>query len=177
MTASLPPRCGGSRSAPCQFTMISPISWRDALRSRPTESSTLGLQRRRVALACPGGSGRATRHPFGPALSNPGSAVALWAAPGAFDLRVESRSTRRCNRVHFWGAARGPRPAGPARRARVCCAAFVNRLCCCRWILPSQPPPIVDSAVDSADSMIFSVPRTGAPEPTNLRPARELGKI
>ena len=33
------------------------------------------------------------------------------------------------------------------RDGRRSARAFVNRLCCCRWTLPSQPPPTVESAV------------------------------
>ena len=156
MTDSLPPRCGGSRSAPGQGTlMISPMSTEDGMLRAPAP--------RAPHLASRAGGGRATRHPCGPAPSSTGSAVALRARP---PVRLTSRS-----RVHASvkvsrpgpGVAAPPHPK-PGRRARVCCAAFVNQLCYCRWTLPSQPPPTVDSAVVPP----ISCP---APRPPASRPA------
>ena len=50
-------------------------------------------------------------------------------------------------------------------------AAFVNRLCCCRWTLPSQPPPTVESAVIPTIFCPAQAP-PGRLRPAGLRPAR-----
>ena len=50
------------------------------------------------------------------------------------------------------------------------CVAFVDWLCCCRWTLPGQPPPTVDSAVISQISCHAQAPQ-GPLLPASLRPA------
>ena len=48
--------------------------------------------------------------------------------------------------------------------------ASVNRLCCCRWTLLTQPPPMIDSAVIPPISCPAQAP-PGRLQPAGLRPA------
>ena len=111
----------------------------------------------------------------------PGPCRARHRSPGSSPALGRSASQRlRRSGSEFWTPVtpplRGPVCTGDARfsqrdkrRSARCLPAFVNRLCCCRWPLLSQPPPTVDSAVRHG---IPPLPRAGAPRAGPLgRPA------
>ena len=146
VTAPLPPRCGGSRSAPGKRRIALPARarYRAGRALRYAEDESLGDRLTALQSASHSVTARL------PLLCS-----GMRKAPGQY--RIARSPTARTRLV-----------TASAARAALCAARTApNRLCCCRWTLPSQPPPTVDSAV------IPPIPCRGPAQapPGRLRPA------
>ena len=147
---------------------------------------------RRVALSAPQAADRAARMCLAPARYRAGRALryaedeslgdrltALQSASHSVTARLPLLCSGMRKAPGQYRIARSPTArtrlvTASAARAALCAARTApNRLCCCSWTLPSQPPPTVDSAVIPP----ISCPAQAPPgRPAFGRPAVGSGK-